>query len=441
MDQGIYVEGARFTPYWWEAAPRPEPAPVAPPASVDVVVIGAGITGLSAALSLSRGGRSVVVFEAGAVGEGASSRNGGMCGGAFKIAFSELAAKIGAEAAAEIWRDGCRALDFLADLIAREGIQCHFARMGRFVGAHTPGHYEAMARETELWRRHVGIEADMLPRAEQGAEIGSPVYHGGRLIHRDGGLHPGLYHQGLYDRATAAGALVAADTPVTAVAREGQGFTVTTPRGRMTARDVIVASNGYTGRATPYFRRRLIPVGSFMIATEPLPAETMARLIPKGRMITDTKRILSYYRPSPDGTRILFGGRAAYGQNEDLRRTGAILRDHMCRIFPELEGTRLTHSWTGNVAFTFDRMPHVGVHDGLHYAIGYCGSGVVKATYYGHKTALKVLGDKDAATALDGRPFPSLPFYSGDPWFLPLVATYYHALDRLAGGQSRGARS
>ncbi|MFQ5958803.1 MAG: NAD(P)/FAD-dependent oxidoreductase [Alphaproteobacteria bacterium] len=432
MASPIFSDDLKLQPYWWEAAPRPKLPPAELPGRADVAIVGSGFSGLSAALTLARAGRSVVVFEAGDPGFGASSRNGGMCGGAFKIAFSDLSARLGVERAVAIYNDGQAALDYLAQLIEREQIHCHFARMGRFVGAHAPSHYESMARETELLRKHVRLEADMVPRSEQRAEIGSDIYHGGRLIHRDGGLHPALYHQGLLERATAAGAAIAANAPVTGIRGGNGGFTVTSDRGRITARDVIVATNGYTGRTTPWLRRRLVPVGSFMIATEPLGAEVMGRLLPKGRMLADSKKILYYFRPSPDGRRILFGGRTAYGTtSEDLRATGATLHRFMTGVFPELAGAQITHSWSGNVAFTFDRMPHGGVHDGIHYAIGYCGSGVVKATWFGHQTARRILGQA-VETPLFDADFPTLPLYGGTPWFLPLVSMYYQLQDRFA---------
>ena len=370
-------------------------------------MVGSGYSGLTAALTCARGGRDVVVLESGDPGQGASSRNGGMCGGAFKLGFHELSEKLGLADAAAIYREGKIALDYLEHLIESEQINCHFSRMGRFTGAHAPSHYEAMAHNAEALAKHAGIESYMVPKAEQHREIGSDVYYGGVVYPRDGGLHPALYHQGLLDRVRGAGALVAANTPVSDITRDGPGFTVTTPRGRIQARDVVVATNGYTGRSTPWLRRRLIPVGSFIIATEPIAPEVMKRLAPTGRMLTDSKKILYYFRPSPDGKRILFGGRAAFA-NSDQRVTGARLRKFMLGVWPELADVKITHSWTGNVAFTLDKLPHGGVQDGMHYAIGYCGSGVVKATYLGHKTGQAILGDPDAATPLSNRTFPGL---------------------------------
>jgi glycine/D-amino acid oxidase-like deaminating enzyme len=430
MTRSIFTPDLKLDPYWWEAAPRPGLPEAALPRETDVAIVGSGFSGLSAALTLARAGRAVTVFDAEDPGFGASSRNGGMCGGSLKLSYSVLRGKLGRDKAAALYRDGQAGLDYIEHLIEREQIHCHFARMGRFTGAWAPGHYDTMAREAELLRKEVGVETHMVTRSEQHTEIGTDLYHGGRVFPRDGGLHPALYHQGLLERVINAGARIVANTPVTGMARGSGGFTVTTPRGGVAARDVIVATNGYTGRATPWFRRRLIPVGSFMIATEPLPAETMARLNPNGRMLTDSKRILYYYRPSPDGTRVLFGGRAAFGGTEDLRATGKTLHGFMTRVFPDLADARISHSWTGFVAFAFDRLPHSGVRDGIHYAMGYNGSGVVKGTWLGHKTALHILGDAEAGTPLFGGPFPTMPFYTGVPWFLPIVSAWYHLRDR-----------
>ena len=430
MTQHPFTSETKFEPYWWEAAPRPALRQEKVPARADVAVVGSGYSGLSAALTLARGGREVVVFEAGEAGQGASSRNGGMCGDLLKPSPGELVRRYGRERGHAIIGEARAALDYLAELIESEQIQCHFSRMGRFTGAHKPSRYESLARETEILRKDFGFDAHMVPRADQEAEIGSGLYHGGRVMVHHGGLHPALYHQGLLERARAAGARVLSRTPVTGIEREDGGFRVTTGRGVIAARDVVVATNGYTDAAAPDFRRRLIPIVSSIIATEPLPREQMARLMPKGRMVTDSRINLCYYRPAPEGDRILFGGRASV-RELDPRVSGRKLHKIMTGLFPELGGVGVSHSWSGYIAYSFDKLPHTGVRDGVHYAMAYCGSGVVMATYLGHKTGLKVLGLAEGRTAFDGLGFPTLPFYTGTPWFLPLAALAYRIKDRL----------
>ena len=360
------------------------------------------------------------MLEAGDPGEGASSRNAGFCGRSFTPGFTALARKTSLGNAITIYREGETALEYLVDLIEREQINCHFARMGRFTGAHVPGHYESMARETDALRQHLGTEVEMVPKGEQHREVGSDAYHGGQLMLRDGGLHPALFLQGLADRAASAGATVVGHTPATAIARESASFTVTTPRGRIAARDVIVATNGYTGPVTPWLRRRLVSVGAYIITTEPVGPDVKADLFPSGRLIIDSRRLRFFCRPSPDGTRIMLGGRAAF-DSDDYAATGARLYRAMTALFPALDGLRVSHSWGGQVAFSFDRLPHNGVHHGIHYAIGFCGAGLPKGTYLGHKTAQAILGAADAATPFTDTDFPTMPFYGGTPWFLPAV--------------------
>ncbi|MCB2102356.1 MAG: FAD-binding oxidoreductase, partial [Rhodobacterales bacterium] len=253
-------------------------------------------------------------------------------------------------------------------------------------------------------------------------------FHGGEVVVDFGGLHPALYTLGLLDRARAAGALVAGGTPVTGIRSDGDGFTVATAAGAVRARDVIVATNGYSGPATPWMRRRVIPIGSQLIATEPLAPEVMARVMPKGRMMGDTRKLHHYFRPSPDGRRMVFGGRVT---RSGLRATAQQLHGRMVGMFPQLDGVRVTHTWAGKVAFTFDTLPHIGVHGGVHYAMGYCGTGVAMATYLGHKAARRVLGAADAATAFDGLAFPTRPLYTGHPWFLPAALAVLGLRDRM----------
>ncbi len=418
------------TPYWWEHAPPTEAPSSALPARTDVAVIGAGYTGLSAALTLARAGRSVVVLDAGLPGIGASSRNGGMLGDWLRPSFDTLLRRFGKQRAAALIAEAREAFEFLGQFIAAERIDCNFALTGGFSGAATARQYEALARETEVLSRCIGSEADMVPKSEVRNEIGTDLYHGGRVMHRRGGLHPARYHAGLLERVRGAGATVIGDCPVSTLERNGAGFRLTTPGASLDARNVVVATNGYTGPVTPALRRRVIPVTSYMIATAPLSPNLMATLMPRGRMLTDSNRLLCYFRPSPDNSRILFGGRPAYtdiGAAEAARR----LSRYMTRIFPELQDVELTHSWSGYIGYTFDRLPHVGVRDGVHYAMGYCGSGVVMSTWLGRKAALCLLDHTEAGSAFAELEHRTSPFYHGRPWFLPLVQAWYQGADLI----------
>ena len=431
MTHPTFASDIRFQPYWWDEAPRPSLPKVHLPKAVDVAIMGSGYTGLSAALTLARAGREVMVFDAEDAGWGCSTRNGGQLGPTLHKSLKELTAKYGKPRAVAMFKEAQTAFEYVADLIEAERIECQFRRCGKFMGAHRPGRYEAMARELEVLRREVGFDADMVPRASQHNEVGTDAYYGGQVRHRNASLQPALYHQGLIDRVLSTGARIAAHTPVTAVAREGKGFALTTPRGSVTAREVIVATNGYTGEATRELRRRVIPIGSYIITTEPLAPEVMDRLMPRRRVVSDTRRVVFYYRPSPDGTRIVFGGRVAFSET-DPRVSAPRLHHAMTRLFPELKGVKISHSWVGFVAYTFDTLPHIGVRDGIHHAMGYCGTGVPMAAYLGHKVALRVLGSPEGATAFDDLPFQTRPLYYGNPWFLAGALMYYRCLDRLA---------
>jgi glycine/D-amino acid oxidase-like deaminating enzyme len=318
----------------------------------------------------------------------------------------------------------------LEEIIARENIQCCYERKGRFVGAYTPRHYDDLAGKLEMLNRDASAEATMLAKARQHEEIASDFYYGGMVVRRSGKLHPALYCKGLLDACRRHGVTLCAGTRVIRIARQPQGFLVRTQRGELAAREVVIATNGYTGDVTPALKRRLVPVASHIIATEELAPELAASLIPNGKTINDTPRVLTYYRMSPDGRRVLFGGRARFTQVEPRVSVPALHR-MMSERFPQLARVRVTHAWTGNVAFTFDFLPHMGRHEGMHYLLGCNGSGVAMMTYLGTQTARKIVGGANRVSALDGRDFPTVPLYHGNPWFLPLVGGYYRLRDRL----------
>lgn len=426
----LYTPDYRDQPFWWDGAPPPAARETELPARADVVVVGAGYTGLSAALQTARGGRHTVVLDAEAAGWGCSSRNGGQVSTSIKPDHGELAGRYGAEAALAIRREGMAALDYLDDFIRTEAIDCDWGRVGRFHAAHTAKHYEKLIRGLAAQPKRAVAEWHAVPRSEQRTEIGTDTYYGGVVSPSHGALDPARYHAGLLARAEAAGAVVIDRCKALAIVREAGGFQVETARGRITARDVIVATNGYTGTLTPWLRRRLIPIGSYVIATEPLAPDLARRLIPKGRVVSDTRKIIYYYRLSPDGRRMLFGGRVAWRET-DPRESAPRLHAAMAEFFPELAGARISHSWLGFVAYTFDELPHLGVADGVHYSMGYCGSGVSLASYFGMRIGQRVLGTAEGRTALDGLRFPTRPLYTGNPWFLGAAVAYYRMRDRM----------
>jgi glycine/D-amino acid oxidase-like deaminating enzyme len=427
----VFAANPKFEPYWWEAVPKRTRREAALPMATDVAVVGAGYTGLSAALTLARGGCRVTVLEAREAGWGASTRNGGMMGLSYG-AFTSVRKTLGIEMAKRLYAESAMAIDYVGKLIGHEKIDCRYAKVGHFRGASIPKHYDAMARELENARRHVPTPCYMVPKSEQRQEIGSDYYNGGVVNPDHAGLHPALYHAGLLSAAERAGATIIENTPVSCIARGDGKFALTTRRGEMTANEVLVATNGYTGPLTPQLRRRLVPVPSAIIATEPLAPDLMARLMPKKRLLAGSLRIVSYYRPSPDGTRILFGGRAfASGEPAADRVNARHLHLMLTKVFPELAATKVTHSWHGMLAFPFDKLPHVGQIDGLHYALGYCGGGVGRATWLGHKAALKIMRSPEGETIFDALTFQSRPFYHGRPWFLPATIAVYRIADAL----------
>ncbi len=417
-------------PYWWDDAPRPALPHLALPATVDVLVVGAGYTGLHAALQTARGGRSTLVVDAEEAGWGCSTRNGGQVSTSIKPGFDQLAKRHGEQLALGILREGQLSLEWVAEFVRSEGIDCDFAQVGRFHAAHNAAQYQALTDKLKLQPAKLKIKAHVVTRSEQRQELGSDAYWGGVVYEQHCSVHPARYHQGLLARAQAAGVLVAPRCPATAIAKQGQQFRVSTARGDVLARDVVIATNGYTGNLTPWLARRVIPIGSYMIATEALPEGLMDRLIPKNRIVSDTRKVVFYYRASPDRQRILFGGRVSHQETEP-RVSGPKLHADMAAIFPELAAVRISHSWCGFVAYTFDELMHLGKHDGLHYAMGYCGAGVGTASYFGMRIGQQVLGLKEGQTALDGLAFQTRPLYSGNPWFLAPSVAYYRLRDRL----------
>ena len=430
VDDAIFTPDVKMTPWWWEWAPREDSSDPELPADAELAIVGSGFTALNAALTLAKAGRQVVVLEAGAPGFGASSRNGGQIGsGNQRFTVRYLIDKFGETHAKALLDEGISALRYVGDLIESEGIECHFQRVGRFRGAIRPGHYDPMARDHEDLARLTGVEFHMVPRDEQHTEIGTDFYHGGAVLPGDACVHPALYHQGLLERVKAAGVAVVPYTLVLGLERERQRVVVNTGRGELSAGDVIVATNGYTSEATADYHNRIQPIASAIIATEPLAPELMDRIMPKGRVIGETRRVFYYYRACPERRRVLFGGRvSSVGDRPDDFRH---LYRGMLEIFPDLAGTKVTHCWTGYTGYTRDTLPHAGERNGVHYAMGYCGSGVARASYLGHKLGLRLLGEDEGKTAWDEHGFRPLLFPAATRALLPAAIAWMRLRDNL----------
>ena len=377
------------------------------------------------------------VFDKQKPGEGASSRNGGITSGNLRHSHAEMAKQFGEARASAILAESKVAREDLYRFIAEEGIECDFKMVGRFAGASAPGDYERLARDAEHLNRVYGVDAHAVPRAEQRTYIGTRYYHGGNVRMDIGGLHPAKFHAGMLRVAKAAGVVVHGETAVRGVRTEGAGYEVETARGTVRAGHVIVGTNGYSDASDRWLRRRLVPVRSRLIATAPLSPNLMGDLMPSRMMYSETRQLHYYYRPSPDGTRILFGGRDgtiagdADWPVENLRRA-------MVDIFPEVADTPLDHSWYGYVAMNRDMVPRIFSRRGMRYAAGYCGSGTVWARWAGRKAALQVLGDQDGQSALDFRPPKFVPLLNGKAWFMPAVFAWMTLQDRLAARKAGG---
>lgn len=395
---------------WWrDATPFHTPDIDAPvPERADAVVVGAGNTGLGAALALRDAGCSVVVLEKYAVGHGASARAGGMLGDIVKPGFSALQKRFGTERAIAMMQEGRDALAGLLALIDREGLDCDLQRNGRFTGAMEAAHLATMERELAAQARHFPIDAEIVPRARQRDFIGSDLFQGGRFIPGHAAVNPAKLTMALARLADRRGAQFRQHCPVLRIERHAGQWLVQTARGRIVADTVIAATNGYTDGAFPDHRRWVVPAGSHIIATEPLPPDLMARLLPAARMITDTRAVPSYFRASPDGTRICFGGRAG-SESADPARVARRLARRLVATFPELRDTRIETAWHGTFALSLAPTPQIGGAEGLYHAMCYSGSGLSMSVHLGRKAAWKALGRPEGACAFDGVTAP-VPF-------------------------------
>ena len=429
--KGHKVKGSAF---WWEI--EESLAPVNDqdklPLDSEFVIVGGGYTGLSAALTIARRGRLVLVLDSGLPGYGASTRNGGICSGQIRLSHSKLSHKFGLSYADEVYAEGIQARLDLAKFCAEEGIECDLQMTGRFTGAMSRADYESQSREAERLNEIIGHKAYMVSKADQHNEIATNLFHGGMVREEIGGFHPGKFFAGLLKSAQKAGVIVRSNTSVQDVVDLSPGKkSVITSKGKVTAGKVIIATNAYTGRqhrVGKFLRRRLVPVQSCIIVTEQLGVEKVKTLMPKLRMYGNTAKLYSYFRPTPDRDRILLGSRS-FDRKEPTDRSVTYLKRKLVQIFPELGDCAIDYCWLGNVGFTRTQMPVIFEHNEIYYAAGYAGSGTVWARWLGKKVAETAMGTGNRPSTFYGSPPPALPFYDGNPWFLPAVQKYFSLRD------------
>ena len=431
-------------PYWQDTIDFPQLDATRPlPTKADVAIVGGGYTGLAAARELAKRGASVVVLEQHNFGWGASSRNGGMVLTGTKLSAGALLKRYSKQVAQDLWCGSMDAIAYIEKLVQDEAIACDFVRTGHLELAWKPSHYAGYQHEAELLNKEFQHPVALIPPKDLPNEIGSSSYHGGLLDKASAGVNPAQYAAGLMRAAMKAGAVLLDRTQVTGITRRDAPWRVSTNRGALEAKDVLIATNGYTSAATPELQRKIVPVGSYIIATEPIPEDLARACIPQRRMVYDSKNFLYYWRlsqntpseKSENQTRMIFGGRASFMPEtpNTVRQSAEILRKGMIAVHPQLKDVQVAYAWGGTLGFTFDLLPHAGrTQEGLHYALGCGGHGVAMLSHLGASVAKRMAGEPNN-NPIFNLPTPGAPLglYNGNPWFLPLAGMYYRVLDWL----------
>ncbi len=421
----------QLKPYWTETRPAfTGGRPGELPAKASVVVIGGGFTGLSAARTLAMQGIETVLLEAGEIAGGASGRSGGHCNNGTAADLLSLADRLGAEEAKRYYAMFDQAVDSVEEVVREEGIDCDFVRNGKIKLAVKPSHVEGMKRAADYLSREVEPDLLFLDKAQLQSEVGSDAFHAGMVLPRSAQMHVGRYGTGLAEAAARHGAAIFENTPVTRLKRlDGARYEVGTTRGNVVAEAVLVCTGPSLEGPFAWLRRRTVPMGSFVIATEPLTSEQVTATLPGRRNCVTSAHVGNYFRLTADN-RMIFGGRARFALSNPASdaSAGEILRRSLGELFPALAEVPIAYSWGGVVDMTQDRLPRAGEHDGLFYVTGLSGHGVQFSGYIGDRMA-RLIGGQADANPLAGKAFSTIPGHLGPPWFLPIVGAWYRYLD------------
>lgn len=435
MTQTVLASDFKKQPFWWEEA-VPFHQEVDIPERVDVVIVGSGFCGLSGGIRCLELGRSTLVVDAGPIGGLASSRSGAMLSSGQKFLLNGASQNFSEAKVDAVSRLHAEAFDFVKGLACDEGLDFDFQQCGRLFLGSIPDEVARFKRHAQVLRSRAGVTTRVLERDQLKTEIGTDFYIGGMVVEEFGGIHPSKFGRALAQRFIGRGGLVASHTRVGGVKPVADGFRIDTERGTVHARHVLFATNGYTDGAFNYLKRRVAPAASYIIATERLPKATMATLMPKRRMYSDSKRNLWYFRPSPAGDRILFGARPG-AFPVPAEKAAAILHRFLCQVFPQLQAVRISHCWSGNVAMTSSHLQQIGAVNGVYFAVGCNGSGAAIMPYLGKIAVERMLGVRAEPTLFETSPFKAFPPYGKFPWFVPIAVAGYEALDWIDRAKAR----
>lgn len=408
------------------ANPAPRHAPLSGDVAADVVVVGGGCTGLSAALHAAERGLSVVLLEGGRIGWGASGRNGGQMIPGLRKGATGLVRAFGRERAKAVFDLAFEARGLVLELIERHGIACDLKLTGHLVGAVSAGDMRDLEAEAECLATVMDFRDVQLLSAAQAREKVDTAYEGAMFEPLGGHLHPLNYTLGLADAARKAGVVLHEESPAIKLER-GSGGRVSTSGGSVRAKHVVLAGDALLKGLEPQVNNRIMPVGNYIVATEPLGGRSP---IPSDVAVSDTRFVVNYYRMSADG-RLLFGGGEKYtpAPPADI---ASFVRPHMEATFPQLSGCRIDHAWGGLVSVTTTRLPHVGRIGDVYFAHGYSGKGVILSSLAGKLVAEAIAGDSgrfDLFSTLSPPPFPGGTALRNPLYVLGML--WYAMRDRL----------